>query len=682
MRKIIVIIFILFSVSAEIFSQDPSISNLVREINTVQNDTLKLVWLRNLSRIYAELNPDSAYHYSELAMELSGKMGLKLDEGAAMREMGYALLNKGNYARSLQTVLSALAILEKPEIEKRVLTGHFPYDNILNIRTAHPHAQRLSQIAFTHQILGILYANSGNMLKSRDHHMLAKKYAQESENIPLQSITYLTLNRVYLNLKKTDSALFVIKKAYELMLASGFKTYLGSAQLNIGRTYAAMGKRDSALAYYRLSVLSGKEYGYWRGVAAGNLAIADFFKMSGNSDSVLHYTRMALEAAYSLNAPDLFLRSYRAFADYYKTVHNSDSAVKYQSLIIKINDSLFSVKQAQEFQNIDFDEQQRKQQIEAAKAEYRSKIQIYLLLGGLGFFLLIAVLLWRNSSQRKKANTLLSQQKKELESTLSRLKATQNQLIQSEKMASLGEMTAGIAHEIQNPLNFVNNFSELNAELAIEMQQELVNGNMDAAIEIARNIKENEEKINHHGKRADSIVKSMLQHSRSGSGKKESTDINKLVDECLRLSYHGLRAKDKSFEAKFETDFDQALPKIEVVPEDIGRVILNLINNAFYSGNEKKKLMPGNFEPVVIVSTKRSDNKAEIKIKDNGNGIPESIRDKIFQPFFTTKPTGQGTGLGLSMSYDIITKGHQGELKVNSREGEYAEFVIILPINT
>ncbi|MBS1754481.1 MAG: two-component sensor histidine kinase [Bacteroidetes bacterium] len=270
-----------------------------------------------------------------------------------------------------------------------------------------------------------------------------------------------------------------------------------------------------------------------------------------------------------------------------------------------------------------------------------------------------------------------------LQKSLEELKAAQQQLIQSEKMASLGELTAGIAHEIQNPLNFVNNFSEVSNELIDEMKEELEKGDIKEAEAIAADVKQNLEKINHHGQRAADIVKGMLQHSRSSTGQKEPTDINALCDEYLRLAYHGLRAKDKSFNAKFETDFDPSLPKINVVPQDIGRVILNLINNAFYTVSEKaKSLMPNaeSYEPTVVVSTKNLGDKVEVKVKDNGNGISEKIKDKIFQPFFTTKPTGQGTGLGLSLSYDIV-KAHGGETKMESANGAGTEFTVVLPVN-
>ncbi|MDQ6764209.1 MAG: ATP-binding protein, partial [Bacteroidota bacterium] len=270
-------------------------------------------------------------------------------------------------------------------------------------------------------------------------------------------------------------------------------------------------------------------------------------------------------------------------------------------------------------------------------------------------------------------------QKQEIENTLTKLKETQAQLIQSEKMASLGELTAGIAHEIQNPLNFVNNFSEVNKELLDELQSELKSGNTEEAITISNDLRENEAKINHHGKRADAIVKGMLQHSRKSEGLKEPTNVNALADEYLRLSYHGMRAKDKLFNATIQTDFDESIGKINIIPQETGRVFLNLYNNAFYALAERKKQQGESYEPTISVITKKLIDKIEIRVADNGNGIPQKVADKIFQPFFTTKPTGQGTGLGLSLSYDIV-RAHGGEMRVETKEGEGSEFIIQLPV--
>ncbi len=282
-------------------------------------------------------------------------------------------------------------------------------------------------------------------------------------------------------------------------------------------------------------------------------------------------------------------------------------------------------------------------------------------------------------AEQEKAQKKELAQAKEIEKAYRDLKTTQSQLIHSEKMASLGELTAGIAHEIQNPLNFINNFSDVNEELLTEMKDELSKGKIEDALALANDAIENQKKINHHGRRADVIVKGMLQHSRSSSGQKEPTDINALADEYLRLSYHGLRAKDQLFNATLKTDFDASIGAVNIVSQDIGRVILNLINNAFYAVDEKKKSGTVNYEPTVSVTTHRDGDNVEVRVKDNGNGIPRKVLDKIFQPFFTTKPTGQGTGLGLSLSYDIV-KAHGGELHVETKEGEGSVFSVTLPL--
>jgi signal transduction histidine kinase len=305
-------------------------------------------------------------------------------------------------------------------------------------------------------------------------------------------------------------------------------------------------------------------------------------------------------------------------------------------------------------------------------------------------FLIISGLAWAfaryRSRKLKRENVLLenkiTRRTAQLQQSLEDLKTTQTQLIQSEKMASLGELTAGIAHEIQNPLNFVNNFSEVNLEMNRELREKIEKLEISAKEksdidELMTNIEQNEKKINHHGKRADAIVKGMLQHSRSSNGLKEATDFNALADEYLRLSYHGLRAKDKKFNVNLVTRFDDHIGKINIVPQDFGRVLLNLYNNAMYSVGEKKKQLNGDYEPTITVTTKKQNGKVEMIIADNGIGIPKKVLDKIFQPFFTTKPTGEGTGLGLSLSYDII-KAHDGEISVHTKDGEGAEFIITL----
>ncbi len=294
---------------------------------------------------------------------------------------------------------------------------------------------------------------------------------------------------------------------------------------------------------------------------------------------------------------------------------------------------------------------------------------------------------WRTKALQKEKELLevkVSKRTTELKTSLENLKATQSQLIQTEKMASLGELTAGIAHEIQNPLNFINNFAEINQELISELEE----GNnlkenpmgVPAADHLLKSIRENEKKILLHGKRADAIVKSMLQHSRINASQKEPTDINALCGQYLNLAYHGMRAKDNNFNTEFRTQLDSTLPRLNIVPQEIGRVLLNLLNNAFYAVSKRAGQDLADFQPLVILSTRRTDKTIEIVVQDNGVGIPEEIQEKIFQPFFTTKPTGQGTGLGLSLSYDMVTKGHGGKLSGQSKEGEGSAITVSLPL--
>ena len=318
-----------------VVGQQAYIDRFRRQANSTDNDTTELILIRNIARSFSELNPDSSFVYSERALKIARKLNLKLDEGSALREMGYALLNKANFPRALQLGLSAIAILEDPKSEQKVLVGKFPDDDELMYRTASPHEQRLSELAFTHQILGVLYANSHNYEKALTHHLHAKHYAEQSGNVPLQSIVNMTVSRVYLQLKKVDSALISQQLAYDQVMRAGFKRYLGSVLLNMGRIYAVKGNTQLANDYYRQSLAASAEHGYYRGVVASSLLLADFYLQTGKRDSAFQYIKDALAAAQNLDAPELLLRSYTRFTSYYQAEGNNDSTVKYQSLIIK-----------------------------------------------------------------------------------------------------------------------------------------------------------------------------------------------------------------------------------------------------------------------------------------------------------------------------------------------------------
>jgi signal transduction histidine kinase len=387
------------------------------------------------------------------------------------------------------------------------------------------------------------------------------------------------------------------------------------------------------------------------------------------------------------------LRDYKMLAALYEQTGNYEKANDAHKMFISLQDSLQA--DQDQYRSLSFETEQEMSEKEVSINKLQSENKISALtrnfsFGMAGLLLLLAGVVYYRYKSKQKANLVLQEQKQKVETTLKELKSTQSQLIQSEKMASLGELTAGIAHEIQNPLNFVNNFSEVNMELIDELKTEvrslasleMTDNKLEMTEQLIDDIKSNSEKINHHGQRAAEIVKGMLQHSRSSSGVKEPTDINALCDEYLRLSYHGLRAKDKTFNATMKTDFDESIGKINIIPQDIGRVVLNLLTNAFYAVDERLRQAQGDigYTPTVTVSTKKVDSKVEIKVSDNGNGIPQKVVDKIFQPFFTTKPTGQGTGLGLSLSYDIV-KAHGGELKAETKEGEGSTFSIQIPTN-
>jgi len=476
----------------------------------------------------------------------------------------------------------------------------------------------------------------------------------------------------YNSFKLADSALPYIREAVRLDAEAGDSVSLASSFGTLGETYLELKQYDTAIKFLRLSLSLAKRKNISFAIANTLNSMSRLFFETSELDTALVYAYRSLaygQSDYLLSA----MNNYDRLHEIFRLKYQPDSAYKYFQLTTNVRDSLLSMQKNQSIQILGFQEQFRQQEIKQAEKNYRIKLRTYALLTALGLFIILAIVFFRSTRQKQKAKT-------KIEKAYVELRATQSQLIQSEKMASLGELTAGIAHEIQNPLNFVNNFSEVNEELIKELKTQAAAGNFDEVKAIVSDIATNSEKINHHGKRAESIVKAMLQHSRTSSGQRELTDINALCDEYLRLAYHGLRAKDKSFNVNIKTDFDNSVGKRNIVPQEIGRLILNLINNAFYAVSEKAKLpsAPGGYELLVVVSTKRLNGKVEIKIKDNGNGIPEKIVDKIFQPFFTTKPTGQGTGLGLSLAYDII-KAHGGEIKVNTKDSEGSEFVIQLP---
>ncbi|HQW43732.1 MAG TPA: ATP-binding protein, partial [Chitinophagaceae bacterium] len=547
-----------------------------------------------------------------------------------------------------------------------------------------PGKDRFTILSVTHQVLGNLMNYTENPKQEIFHLKEGLRIAAQIHHIDRQMVPNMRLAEAYIKKNELDSAIYYAKESDFFAKDPRYRgLYKGLNLAFIGDIYFKKGDKQLAKKYYYEGLSFSIERNNQNSIAQINHKLFQFFLQENEKDSALSYALKNIGIIKSVsNETGGLLNAGMAYEDLYlayKLNNRVDSAYKYQGLALVAKDSLYKIRirNLADFQNLSLEESLRLENLENERIRTQSKIRTYGMLAGLAVLTIIGFILYRNNRQKQKTN-------KVLEKTLFNLQSTQSQLIQSEKMASLGELTAGIAHEIQNPLNFVNNFSEVSNELIDEMKTEFKKGDTDEGFAIADDIKQNLEKILHHGKRADAIVKGMLQHSSSGTGKKEPTDINKLADEYLRLAYHGLRAKDKSFNATMKTDFDETIGNINIIPQDIGRVILNLINNAFYVVDEKKKHASASsagqpYEPTVSVSTKKINGKVEIKVNDNGNGIPQKVLDKIFQPFFTTKPTGQGTGLGLSLSYDIV-KAHGGEIKVNTKESEGTEFSIILPL--
>jgi len=642
--------------------------SLKRKVQTEKNDTIKLAAFRSLGFYYQDFKPDSGLYFHEQQLVLAKKLKMKLWQADAYSQAGYVFNLLGNYLKSYEYHKEAteLASDEKNEADD---WRPWTFSNAVN-----GHEARIAILAMNYSMMGNLWSNLRENEKLKATYEKALKLGGSINNGKIISNATGGFSR---NLSP-DSALLAYNKALDAAAKVGFNR-VGTTYRDITIAYWKKKMLDSAMIFARKSVQRYKEDNELIRLTGSYGIISFLFRQQNKNDSSLFYAKKQLESAQGVGTPNNLADAYRSLYSGYSTINKPDSALKYLQLSSGLRDSLNNARidNLIEYQRFSFNELLRLKKLDEEKTAYANKLKMIGLVAGLAGILVVALILYRNNRNKQKANTVL-------ESTLTNLKSTQSQLIQSEKMASLGELTAGIAHEIQNPLNFVNNFSEVNKELLIELSEELNKGNIDEAKTITNDAIENEDKIIHHGKRADAIVKNMLLHSRGGSGAKEPTDINAMADEYLRLSFHGMRARDKSFNARYETHFDNTIGKINVVQQEIGRVLLNLINNAFYAVNEKQNargLTPNaeSYEPTVLVSTKKEGGKVIISVKDNGNGIPGSIKEKIFQPFFTTKPTGQGTGLGLSLSYDII-KAHGGEIKVNNLENEGTEFIIQLPI--
>ncbi|CAN5134482.1 hypothetical protein BH20BAC1_BH20BAC1_24130 [soil metagenome] len=668
---IIVLHFFVFITQA----QNKQIDSLKQSLSFTKEDTSVYNICLNIGWQCLFSYSDTARTYAEKALVLSKKLAEPNKEAEAFLLFGYVSSVTGDYVEAIDYLLKGLHIEEQRKSNR--------FNNAFYIP--------IPMLQMFYYVLSETYKDFGDYEHALYYLDKGKVFHRENDNDNLME-SLMRRSQIFDKLNRLDSALIFAEKAYSLDTIDDGKSDRAPIYITLGGIYYKKKNYLRALQYYHIAEQTS-DFSYAnKDVIEVYNGIADTYTQMNMRDSAIFYASKALNLQNKISYPLGALKTYGIFSEIFKKQGQLDSAIKYIEQSVSLQNTIFNQQNEREVHHLSFNEKLREQELIAEQEQYRNKVRLYAVLIITVILLFTALVLWRNIQHRKTSYRLLQQQKEETdkekeraEHTLVELKSTQSQLIQSEKMASLGELTAGIAHEIQNPLNFVNNFSEVNTELIGEMKNELNDGNTMEAIVIANTIEENEQKINLHGKRADAIVKGMIQHSRIHSGQEELTDINALADEYLRLGYHGFRAKDKSFNTSVKTDYDETIDKIKIIPQDIGRVLLNLYNNAFYSVAEKSKQHSQNlpagqagYEPTISLTTKKISDKVEVRVKDNGNGIPQKVVDKIFQPFFTTKPTGQGTGLGLSLSYDVI-KAHGGELNVQTKEGEGAEFIISLP---
>ena len=633
-EKFITIVFLSLIGCVGFTQTREAIDSLHQQMAIAKDDTSRIKAQAFLCLLYRLGNTDSSIYYGQQALKSAQQINYPEGEILALGYMSITMEQIGNLSKALEMAFKALQIAKANNLECEAALNAIGETYIL--LKDYPKALR--------------YLNEQKSICESNGNIEALAYAKKDIAVVFEEMDQL------------DSAWYYVQLAIDDFQKTGREE--PQTYQTLGNIKMKSGNNAEALNFYQSGLKIAINNNERRASAEAYNKIATFYKKINQPDSGIYYARKGLEESQLISQKKTLQEAAALLSELYEQ-NDTKESLRYLKIADAYKDSLFGAGNLQAIQALINQQEEHQKEIEASRIRYQNNLRQYVLIVGLGILLFVSAILYRNNRQKQKSNKVLA-------TALSNLRATQTQLIHSEKMASLGELTAGIAHEIQNPLNFVNNFSEINQELSQELEEELKVGKMDDAISLSKDIKENSEKISQHGKRAEAIVKSMLQHSRTSSGERELTDINALCDEYLRLAFHGFRAKDKSFNASYRLEPDESLLKLRIVPQDIGRVLLNIINNAFQAVQNEKN-------PIISVSTKQLNEQVEIRITDNGPGIPDSIKDKIFQPFFTTKPTGQGTGLGLSLAHDIV-KAHGGTIHVNSKEGEGTEFVIQLPV--
>ncbi|WP_460914723.1 tetratricopeptide repeat protein [Spirosoma areae] len=724
--------------AAPALAQTPKIDSLNRLLAKATTDTARVNRSLDIASELFAINYDSCLTLALRTQAVARRIAYPIGEAKALMQVGRAYTFKGNFAQARQALSRAEAIFSAQNETGRLgrvylnygvlyLKQNQPDSAALFFRKAIPLAQRSKDSELLQGLyinLSTVYKNLTNYPQSLAYLQKALQMAQQRQDLKNQAGIYLNIGGVLLETgdtvrseRNTFSALRFAEQAgnpYIEMLASNNLARVYETMKQYTRAYqyylrsASIAKQTGATGPYATYLMSAawmlsqqKQYGPAEALNRRAMAIADSLQQPYIIYDV--YTTMGSifteQGKYALALP-YFERAFRSLGRI--KLYDRKLAIVYANLALcyektgqyqkalsafrrstTLNDSLRNQenvrKVTEQTLTFEFAKTQAVARAREQAAESASRVRQWALGGGLVVALLLMAMAYIGYRSKQRANIRLQAQKEQIEQALTQLKTTQTQLIQKEKMASLGELTAGIAHEIQNPLNFVNNFSEVSTELVDELREEALAARTDDVLTIAEDLSQNLRKIHHHGGRASAIVRGMLEHSRSGTGEKHSTDLNALADEYLKIAFHGQRIKEKDFNAKLVTDFSSGLDKVNVMPQELGRVLLNLYNNAFYAVKERQKQGESDYQPTVTVTTSMTKTRVEIRVSDNGTGMSKSVQQKIFQPFFTTKPTGEGTGLGLSLAYDIITKGHGGTLTVESRQDEETEFVITLP---
>lgn len=649
-------------------AQQAKIDSLRQRLRHQPADTARVLLLNQLGMLNYQTKPDTTYRLGQEAYQLAIQLGYPRGQARGLTIMAAGLTTMGDYPKAIRLMRRSIRIDERIHDRQAIAR------NLNNLSNAYSD-QKENKLAL--QTLRLA-------LKT----YLASLPPHADSRTVFCAIIFLNFGELHLLSNELDSANYYLQQSYALTEVNHFKNIQGNILYDMGDVAIRHHQPARALHYYQRAIAVCRATNSLVPAAETYLRLARFYQPQGPLDSCL----MAAQRALSSSQKSLYLAGTLAASQLLAGLYEGKDdrqALRYYKVAAAAKDSLFSQQKTKQLLMLSFEEQQRQQELVTARADFRNRMGLYGLLAVVGLVLTVAVLLWRTTRRQQRSNQLLSQQKQALdyqsttaEHALRDLQATQMQLVQKEKMASLGELTAGIAHEMQNPLNFVNNFAEVSAELVGDLTQELDRGDSQEARAIARELTQNLRKINQHGHRAAAIVTGMLAHSRADTGPKQVTDLNRLANEYLQLAYQGVRAKDKMFSAELITDFDPAVGLVPVIPQELGRVLLNLYNNAFYAVGKRQQQAAEEvrYQPQVSVRTHRTAGQLQIQVWDNGTGIPLEVQQKIFQPFFTTKPAGEGTGLGLSLSYDSVTKSHGGTLTVESQAGQGTTFVVTLPL--